>query len=300
MSSRLLGSKVLSGYQKTATANYFSMINSILGLAAILAAVLAHLSIVGLTISYSCAMLTGTLCLNGWLYFVGRPLIRPSLSAVRYKMARDLFGQGSLFFVLQVAGLIVFNSDNLVIAHYCGAGEVTPYSVSWRLMGYASMLYTLFVPSLWPAFADAYHRKDITWVRSTYYRVMRISTLGASSIAVLLAVFGRPLIRVWATQAAVPSSGMLWAMALWAVVFAATTNQACLLAATQRIGLQALTSALAAIFNLFASIYLVQRMGSIGVILATLMSYFIFIVAPQSWEVGNILRGRYLRIEHAG
>jgi O-antigen/teichoic acid export membrane protein len=228
-----------------------------------------------------------------------QPVRRERLSAVSGRMARDLFGQGSLFFVLQIAGLVVFNSDNVVIAHYCGAGEVTPYSVSWRLMGYASMFYTLLVPSLWPAYADAYHRKDLAWIRSTYSRVMRMSMIGVSSISAILAMCGQWLIRVWATQTAVPSRSLLWAMAVWAVVFSATTNQACLLAATQRIGVQALTSAMAAVVNLAASIYLVQRMGSIGVIIATLISYFIFIVVPQSWEVGNILRGRYLGVENA-
>jgi hypothetical protein len=34
-------------------------------------------------------------------------------------------------------------------------------------------------------------------------------------------------------------------------------------------------------------------MGALGVILATIVSYLLFIIAPQEWEVRNILRGRY-------
>jgi O-antigen/teichoic acid export membrane protein len=294
-----LASKVLSGYQKIQVANYFSMINSVLGLIAIVGGILAHLSIVGLMISFCFAMLTGTLLLNAWLSFVSHPWIRPRFSAIRLNMTKELFGEGLLFFVLQIAGLVVFNSDNLVIMHYCGAGQVTPYSVTWRLMSYASMLHGLLIPVLWPAFADAYHRKDLRWVRVNYQRFMRATMAGVCIIAITLAVLGRWIIRIWATDAAVPSQGLLWAMCLWAIVLSLTTNQACLLAATQRVSLQALTSSMAAVLNLVLSIILVQHIGPIGAILATLISYLIFIVLPQHWEVRNILHGRYMSVPDA-
>lgn len=294
-----LANKVLSGYQQVQVANYFAMVNSILGLIAIVGGVAAHLSIVGLMISFCSAMLIGTLLLNGWLYFVSHPWIRPHVGEVRLNLVADLFGEGLLFFVLQITGLVVFNSDNIVITHYCGPGEVTPYSVTWRLLGYASMLHGLLIPALWPALSDAYHRGELAWVQSTYRRFWQATMIGVSATAVLLALVGQWVIRVWASQAAVPSQTLLWLMALWAIVYSISTNQACLLAATQRIRLQALTSTLSVILNLALSLYLVRRIGSMGAIVGTLVSYLVFILVPQGWEVRNILRGRYLRTADA-
>ncbi len=289
-----LANRVLGGYQKVHLSNYFSIANSILGLVAILVSVWLRLSIVGMMLAYCIAMLTGTLLLNIWIAVWYRPGLRPGLRAVRRSAMRDLFGQGALFFVLQLSGLIVFNSDNLVISHYLGAREVTPYSVAWRLVGYASMMQSLLVPALWPAFSEAYHRGDMGWIRTTYRRTMNGSIAAVGIVALLIGLLGRQLIHVWAGSAAVPSAPLLWTMSFWAVLLSITVNQAMLMAATQRIGLQTVTAVLAAVANLALSIVLVQRIGAMGVLFATIGSYLVFIVVPQTWEVRRILRGTYL------
>jgi len=290
-----LANRVLSGYQRTHIANFFAMINSLLGLIAIVSVILLKGTIVHLMAAYSLAMLTGTLSLNLWLCFKYKPALKPSPWAMRRSMARELFGEGSLFFVLQLAGLVVFNSDNLVIAHFLGAAEVTPYSVAWRLTSYAGMLQSLFVPALWPALAEAYFRRDMTWIRLTYRRILRLTLISVGVAGIAIGLFGRWLIRAWAGPAAVPGSLLLWCMCFWIVLLAVTVNQASLMAATQRLGLQAVTSSLAAIVNAILSIVLVQRMGALGVLLATISSYLVLVVLPQAWVVRRILSGRYLK-----
>ncbi len=288
-----LAGRVLSGYQQIQIANYFAMVGSVLSLVAIVSGIKAHVTIVGLMMLFCSAVLTGNLSLNLWLVLRDRPWIRPRLSLVRFGLMRDLFGEGLRFFILQISGLVVFNSDMLVITHYLGAAEVTPYAVTSRLMSCAFALHTLLIPVLWPAFSDAFHRGDYAWLRRTYNRVASTTLIIVCSLAFAFAILGRWIIRFWATPAAIPSRPLLWSMAISVMVLAISTNQACLLAATQRIGLQAVTSSIAAGFNLLASIYLVRVLGSFGVVLATIASYLVFIIIPQGWEVRKILSGRY-------
>lgn len=290
-----LANKVLSGYQEVHLSNLFAAITSLMGLVAIVSTVLLRGNLVTLTTTYCAATLAGSLLLNVWLCLWHRPGIAPWPTAVRPEVTRELFGEGFLFFILQLAGLVVFNSDNLVITHYLGASEVTPYSVAWRLCGYAAMFQSLLVPSLWPAFSEAYHRADMPWIRSAYRRIMQGTLLAVGAAALLIGAFGRPIIRLWAGPAAVPSSGLLWLMALWVVLLSYTVNQATLLAATRRIQIQSISSALAAVVNLILSIVLVQRIGSLGVLLGTTVSYVLFVLAPQGYEVRRVLRGTFLR-----
>ena len=51
---------------------------------------------------------------------------------------------------------------------------------SWS---YVSVLQSLLVPSLWPAFSEAYLGRDIVWISKTYGRVMRATlvTVGVGS-----------------------------------------------------------------------------------------------------------------------
>lgn len=291
-----LANRVLSGYQQVHISNYFSMFNSVLGLLAIVVAMLMHGQLVALTVVYCAAMLFGALLLNAWLLLYRQPWMRPGPGAASAAVARTLFRQGSLFFLLQLTGLVVFNSDNLVITHYLGAGEVTPYSIAWRLTSYAALLQSLLIPSFWPAFTEAYRKGEMDWVRATYHGMVRKTLLAVSGAALFLGLVGRPFIRLWTGSGAdVPSAPLLWTMAAWAVLVSVTTNQALLLTATGRLRLEAGVAVLAAIVNLFLSIYLVQRIGSIGVILSTIVSFAVCMVGPQQWEVRRVLRGEFLR-----
>jgi len=294
-----LANKVMGGYQRVPVANTFAMLNSVLGLVATILVVRMHGTVVNLMAAFCAAMLTGTILLNLWMALRHEPRIRPALQDVHLGVAREIIGHGMLFFVLQIAGLAVFNTDNFIIAHFLGAEQVTPYAVAWRLVGYASVLQSLLVPSLWPAFSEAYAGQDLAWIRAAYRRVMRATLLTVTSATLFLGFAGRWIISVWAGKAAVPGSALLWGMCFWAVLLSMTINQAVLLAATQRLKLQAVCSTLTAILNLALSIVLVQRIGAIGVILSTIISYLLFVVFPQSWEVKRILSGRYLESQPA-
>ena len=290
-----LATKVLGGYQEVHIGNYFSMAGSALSLVAIVLTVELHGTIVALMAAYCFSILLGSMGMNMWLCLWRKPWLLPLPSAVRLGTAGMLFRQGILFFLLQLTGLVVFYSDNLVITHFLGAGEVTPYSIGFRLTGYASLLQSLIVPSLWPALAESYQKGDLPWIQKNYRSINQKTLSLVAVIAFALALFGRPIIRVWAGQGAVPSSHLIWWMALFALVLAATNNQALLLNASGRLRLETIVAVVAATANLCASVYFVQRIGVDGVILSSIASFLLFMYLPQAWEVRRVLSGRYMR-----
>jgi Na+-driven multidrug efflux pump len=84
--------------------------------------------------------------------------------------------------------------------------------------------------------------------------------------AVILVRFGRTLIGVWPGPAAVPTSYLLLAMAIWIVISGCMSVESCLLAALNRAREQAVLSIIAAALNIAPSIALVRHIGSLGVI----------------------------------
>jgi O-antigen/teichoic acid export membrane protein len=150
------------------------------------------------------------------------------------------------------------------------------------------------MPALWPAYSEAYAKRDLRWIRLTYNRVrwITVATLVVGCSTMLFA--GREIIRIWAGPAAVPSALLIQLMCVWIVICVFTTNQSCLMGATFRVSKQAISSSLSAVANLALSIYWVKTMGTTGVVLGTIVSYLVFIVVVQSWEVRRILRGDFL------
>lgn len=281
--------RVLGGYQQTQITNYFNVISSVLGLVAILAVIRLHGTLLNLMCFYSGTLLAGTFLLNLWVHLWDKRWLFPAPAAVCRTALRDLMNTGAGFFILQIAGLIVFNSDNLVITHYLGAAEVAPYSVTWRLAGYAAILQSAVFPSLWPAYSEAYARGDYAWVRRTFWNAVRLSLGTAAAAILVLGIFGRTLIRWYVGKAAVPGQMLLLAICAWTLLSAGMDLEACLLAAIDRVKWQGILSAVAAVVNIGLSIYLVQRIGSLGVVLGTMLSYLMVLVVPQTVIVWRAL-----------
>lgn len=283
--------RVLGGYQETQIANYASLVNSVLGLIAILGVMAWGGSLVELMLFYSVMMLAGTLALNVWVMLWRKRWMKPWPSMVSPRSVRELLGTGSGFLLLQISALVVFNCDNIIIAHYLGPADVTPYSVTMRLATYATALQMALYPSLWPAYTEAHARGDYEWVRQTFWKTTRYA-LGAAGIAVVvLALFGRPLIRWYVGPAAVPTESLILAICLWTFIATGTELESCLLSALNRVKVQVVLALIATPLNVVLSIYWAQDYGSVGVVLGTIASYLLVVVIPLSMTVAKELYG---------
>jgi O-antigen/teichoic acid export membrane protein len=106
----------------------------------------------------------------------------------------------------------------------------------------------------------------------------------------LFALAGRWIIRIWSSHAAVPTEELLLLMCVWVLISTFMTNTATVLVAKGETRLQAWCSLASAALNLALSIYWVQRIGAPGVILATIVSFLIVLVGPQTWKVHRVLK----------
>ena len=287
-----LAPKILGGYQEMRTANVFIAIGSLLNLFSIILLVHLHAGLVALVTASSAALVGANLLALLWIFIFHKPWLAPRLKHVQRLAARRMMQSGSEFFILQIAGLIVFNSDNLVVTHYLGPKEVAAYSVAWRLAGYAAIAQTLITPALWPAFSEAFARGDLPWIRHTFRRTMALTMGVAVAASLLFALAGRWMIRVWASRAAVPTEHLLLLMCVWVLISTFMNNTATVLVAKGETRLQAWCSLAAAALNLMLSVYWVQRIGAPGVILGTIVSYLILLVGPQTWACARALRGQ--------
>jgi O-antigen/teichoic acid export membrane protein len=95
---------------------------------------------------------------------------RPSLGFVDFFYAKDLIGLGYKFFIIQVAGIIQFQTTVLIIAQYFGSLQVTNYNIAFRLFGIMNMVFSIALTPLWSAVTDAYSKQDFGWIRKSVKR----------------------------------------------------------------------------------------------------------------------------------
>ncbi len=285
-----LASKLLAGYQELHLSNYATCAGVLASVCGLALGIVLHVSMPLLFVmSAGCLTLAALFTLLAVVIWQ-KPWLMPRPALVNRASIRELLDSGLSFFLIQVAAVVVFSSDNLVVSHYLGASEVTPYSVTWRLVGLAAVLQSLIFPALWPAYAEAYAKHDYQWIRRTFAITMK-GTLALNLSCVLVLLFcGRSVIRLWAGPAAVPSRYLLLAMGFWAIINGFMSVESCLLAALNRVREQAILSIIAAAVNIALSLLLVRRIGSLGVIGGTILSYLLVLVVPQTLIVRTLWR----------
>jgi len=283
--------KVLAACRKVPLANYWSSAASVLSLLLLLVATRLRLGLPGLVLAFSGSMLlTGALS-TAWLYR-HFDWLTPGLRSIQREHVSELLNTGLPFFAVQIAGIILFQTDNLIIAQILGAQEVTPYSVTWRLFSYSSLLQVVSIPTLWPAYADAFARRDFPWIRKTYRYNVKFAVGSTLVFVAILVVIARPFIRLWAGPPAVPSNGLVVAMAIWSCLVVLSWCESCLLGAAGRVKGQAIYSGIGAVVNVAVSIFLGQAFGLVGIVSGTICAYVVCIIIPQTIEVRRILSGQ--------
>lgn len=285
-------SKIYGAYQEVAVANGWAAAGNILGLVALVAVTRLNGGLVSLVIAVSGAVLVVNVISAIWTFGWSKPWLAPRPDRVTWVALKKLTSLGGMFFVIQIAALLLFQTDNLIIAHYLGAAAVTPYSVTWRLFTYTMIFQLLAAPSYWPAYAEAFSRGDRAWVRRSFRVNFRVTVASTFLLALPLVVFGKWVIGKWAGRAAVPPSSLLVWMGIWSVIYATTCSQSCILASSSRLRGQMIYSVTAAVVNIVLSILLVQKVGVTGAILGTVAAYVFCILVPQSVEVERAIQDR--------
>lgn len=280
-----LGGKVLSGYQQTHIYNLVTTGGALASSAGLIGGVLLHFRMPMLFLCTSGALTASGIAALIWVLFFFKPWLRPRFSYLNLAEMRSLIQDGAPLFLIQIAAIVVFGTDNLVISHYLGAEQVTPYSVTFRLVAYTQIFPVLLFPSLWPAYAEADARGDYKWIRRTFMLSVLGILISMLGLLAVLVLFGKSIIRIWAGSAAVPSESLLIAMSVWTLINALTNLQSCLLGAVGRARLQGIVTIAAAVLNILLSIYLVQRIGSIGAVIGTIVSYLMVVILPQTRDV---------------
>jgi len=154
----------------------------------------------------------------------------------------------------------------------------------------ASGLQTLAYPSLWPAYTEAFAQRDYDWIRKTLRSNFKFSFFTSLGIAIVLVIFAKPIIRVWAGAVAVPPFPLVIWMATWRLMLSTMLVGSCLLNATGHLKGMTIYGTITAILNLGLSIWLAKIYGITGVIAATAIAYAVASYIPTFVEARNVVR----------
>ena len=274
--------KVLMGLQMGGIANLWISAGSILGFLGVLGVVYLGYGLPSLAAAFSIppviiGVAATIITLNKKRYLF------PVFVGVEKTQISKLSKMSGLFFVLQISGLIAFQSDNLIIAHYLGASEVTVYAISLKLFSIPAILASFYLNAIWPAYAEAHSRGDKEWVRTAFYKSLGYSAVFIIPLSTLILIFGKFILKKWVGEAMDPPLTLMAGLYIWSILTVLGGNFAALLNGLNILRFQMFVSLSMALVNLIISIYLVGIIGISGVVWGSVISLILINYIPTAF-----------------
>jgi len=153
-------------------------------------------SLTALSLVYSLLPVIVFLILN--LYYFSRhyPQVRPSYSFVRKTHANKLMKLGLNFFVIQIAALVLYASDNFIITHVFTPGDVTVYNVAYKYFSITNIIFSIALVPFWSMTTKAFAEADFDWIKTAVNKLLLIF-FGLMLIEIIQLVFCNFVYKTW-------------------------------------------------------------------------------------------------------
>ncbi len=124
------------------------------------------------------------------------PYLAPKISSFKTIYLKDLLSLSVIFFVLQVASIVLFALSNLLISNMFGPDQVTPYNISYRYFSLIPMVFNMMITPMWSAATDAYTKGDMGWIRRSNKKI-QCFLLIFDVILILMVIASKVVYHFW-------------------------------------------------------------------------------------------------------
>lgn len=218
--------------------------------------------------------------------------IAPSFRFVKFEYSRNLLSLGVKFFIIQIAGLIIYQSSNIIIAQFFGPSEVTTYNIAYKYFSILTMAFSIITMPFWSAFTEAWALKDIIWIKATIRKLLKI--WGILSVGgVIMLAFAQPFYHLWIGNKIEIPFNLSLVLLVYFITFTFGGVFNMFINGVGKIKLQMFSSIIGAIIFIITAIILIKyfNFGMVGLVIASILSNFYgLVLSPIQYT--NIINGK--------
>lgn len=196
----------------------------------------------------------------------------PKFKQYQSSELKGICNVGIKFFFIQIAALVLYSTDNMLITNLFGPAEVTPYHTSYTMFGIVNGLFGAMISPLWSKYTVAMAERNYKWIKKTVYSLDKmLPVIGV--ILLIGTIFFEPVSRIWLhknllyTKGLIPCMAFYYFLSIWGSIYSNVLN------GMSKVNMQLVLGGIAAIVNIPLSIFFGRNcgMGSTGVCLATIV-----------------------------
>jgi O-antigen/teichoic acid export membrane protein len=213
---------------------------------------------------------------------------RPSFSKIKFSYAKDLFNLGIIFFTIQVAGIIQYQTANIIIAQNFTTANVTSYNIVYKYFGILNMIFIIFLTPFWSASTDAFFRKDLAWIKNAIKKYNKLN-VAIFLLGLLMLVLSSQIYDLWLGKGKVLIN---FDLSLWGFIYFTITIFASkyvyFLNGINALRIQFIASIVSPFVYIGTALLLIQylKIGVYGLFVASIIANFNgFFLAPLQYHM---------------
>lgn len=281
---------ILHSFQRVGTAEILGALSSILFIILLLTAVPKNISLPLLAIIYGITHLF-IFSIFSLLFFKKSPHFSPKVKFGEMTFDKKMLNLGLDFFVIQMAGMILYSTDSYLISYLISPSEVPQYHVVMKYFNIIILGFGMFLAPVWPMVSKKYAEKDFLWIRDKVENLLKIFGMFIV-LGIGMLIFAEFVYKIWiGDKLHIPFNLSLTLffysiILIWGNLFAVVMN------GIGKAKFQMLLSIFSIVMNIPLSILFVKvfNWGVIGIPLATCISMLLNggLIAMQYYLVINL------------
>ena len=233
--------------------------------------------------------------LNFFAFNTKYKAFKPKFSLWKKSDLKEITGLGFKFFIIQIAAMVLFSTDNFIIIRLFGPEEVVPYNIAFKYFSIVTIVYGILITPFWSSFTEAYVSKDYDWIKKSVSNIQKIWFL-IPIILIIMVCISNWFYKLWVGEMVTIPIQLSFSIAFYVALMTYNMIYVNFINGVGKIKLQIITSIISMIINIPLSIFLGKYLGwgSTGVVLATCFSLgYSVILRPIQYHklINNTAKG---------
>ena len=179
-------------------------------------------------------------------------------------LIKDIASIGIKLFIVQMAGLVIFQFQTLYISNKFGPELVTVFQVTYKYFSFSMLVFTILTNPYFPFFTHEYTRQNNIWLQNAKNKLIKI-WIAVVGLLVLMVLGSDFFFKLWLNdKVTIPFELSLW-IAIWLVFHFWCTFHYNILSSIGVLNLQVFIGILSAIVTIWLLPDFTNRFGLSGI-----------------------------------
>jgi O-antigen/teichoic acid export membrane protein len=122
--------------------------------------------------------------------------LRPNLKFANFDQFNDVITLGFKFFILQISALVMFATDNMLIAHFFSPKDVTLYNIPFKYFSIITIGFSVILNTYWGAITSSVAKNDQKYIVNISSKLIKVWSF-VFLIGVLMVLLSQWFFRIW-------------------------------------------------------------------------------------------------------